>query len=768
MSSYKIHVSQLNVLSTGKSASQPVQLADADVGSRESIIYAGNSGGVPLLVWTDKTYKTLKFNVIGSKQVTAVSPSSKAGESVDSIVAHSLGPSAAHPHLLIHYQSAQSHWAEVYHVQGPKVSRAYDLPVVGGRGAFSVSSLGTELYFIRHTSLETSLYSSKDATVLSKWNIKNGSSDPVHATSEVVMRAGAKYSLRSAVALPSGDLELFRNGEILWARPEGLTGIVAAGFVESSGAHELLEDLAVESHSSLIGAYIHRLKRHAKQLQYLPDWLRGLSGRILPSVMSIVDDSDDKASSFPAFGFNKIAIVATASGRLAALDMGNNGLLLWSVQAVSVPAGETWNVISIDQEKGGAIVRGARGAFLGVATSTGEILERHPEDGNPSLKISLQIATSHARIESMTVHRDGSLGASANADLASNVVIVTEGDDNIIRGWKVLKGGKRSLVWSFAPIAGQQIQDVQIPPAHDPVASIGKALGDRNVLYKYLNPNLFLVTTIGLEDSTATFYIIDSTSGSVIYSARHTGVDTSESISSTLTENWFSYSLFSESAAAIAGAAQAEHEKVRGYQLVVSELYESPFPNDRGPLGGSGNSSTVRPLTADGAEITENPFVISQTFLIPGPIAYMTTTSTLQGITPRSLLCTLPGINALMSIPRYILDPRRPVGRDPTPLEAEEGLFRYNPVLEFEPKWLLSHKRDLLSISKVITTPSKLESTSLLLAYGDVDIFGTRVSPIGTFDMLGKGFSKLQLVGTVAALAIGTSLLAPFVSLYSF
>ena len=143
----------------------------------------------------------------------------------------------------------------------------------------------------------------------------------------------------------------------------------------------------------------------------------------------------------------------------------------------------------------------------------------------------------------------------------------------------------------------------------------------------------------------------------------------------------------------------------------------------------------------------------------------MTTTSTLQGITPRSLHCTLPRGNALLSIPRPILDPRRPVGRDPTPLEAEEGLFRYSPILEFEPKWLLSHKRDVLSISDVITTPSNLESTSLVFAFGDVDIFGTRLSPIGSFDMLGKGFSKLQLVGTVAALAIGTTLLAPFVSL---
>jgi hypothetical protein len=93
----------------------------------------------------------------------------------------------------------------------------------------------------------------------------------------------------------------------------------------------------------------------------------------------------------------------------------------------------------------------------------------------------------------------------------------------------------------------------------------------------------------------------------------------------------------------------------------------------------------------------------------------------------------------------------------------EEGLFKHNPVLEFEPKWIFSHKREILSLRRIITSPSLLESTSLVFSHGMIDIFGTRLAPIGGFDMLGKGFSKLQLVGTVFALAIGTGVVAPMV-----
>ena len=757
-------------MSAGSNAGQLVPLSDAEVNSENSILYASDSAGIPLLIWTDKAFTTLKFTAIGSRQVSTVNVSPKAGETLEKVVVHAAGSSGAHPHFLIHYQNADSNWAEVYHVKDLKVIKAYEMSRIGGKGTFSVSSMGTEVYFIRHSSLEVTLYSSKDATVLAQWNIQSGTSgveDPIHATSEVMMRAGAKYSLRSALALPSGNWELVRNGDRLWSRPEGLTGIVAAGFVGSSRRDGLVEDLVIENHSCLIGAYIHRVRRHAKQLQYLPDWLKGLPYRIFPDYLMGKDKTQATASSYQGFGFNKITLVATATGRLAALDMGNYGKVLWSIQAVEVPDGEVWNVLSISQESGNALIRSANGEFLRVVADTGEVMAYQPGELMSSLKTSLPLTNSHGEVDLIPVNGDGSLGDDANRDPASGAVVVTEGDDSVVRGWRLSKNGKRTLAWQFAPIDGQQIRRVQPPPAHDPVASIGKALGDRNVLYKYLNPNILLITTIGVKASTAGFYIIDSTSGAVLFSARHTDVDTNQLISSTLTENWFAYSLFSKSTALSENRAQIDQKPIQGYQLVVSELFESSFPNDRGPLGRSENFSSTHPFPADEVEIAETPHVISQTFLLPGPISHMTTTSTLQGITPRSLLCALPHSNALMSIPRQVLDPRRPVGRDPTPLEAEEGLFRYSPILEFEPKWLLSHKRDLLSISEVITTPSKLESTTLVFAYGDVDIFGTRSSPIGSFDMLGKGFSKLQLVGTVAALTVATTLLAPFVSLYS-
>jgi len=160
---------------------------------------------------------------------------------------------------------------------------------------------------------------------------------------------------------------------------------------------------------------------------------------------------------------------------------------------------------------------------------------------------------------------------------------------------------------------------------------------------------------------------------------------------------------------------------------------------------------------------TTQPHIISQAYVIPEPISAMAVTQTRQGITIRQLLCALPASNAIIGIPRPFLDPRRPVGRDPTSNEAEEGLFKYSPFFDFDPRWYLTHKREVLNTQAIQSSPTLLESTSLVFAYG-LDIFGTRVAPSQAFDILSKGFSKVQLALTVVALGVGVALLAPMVS----
>jgi hypothetical protein len=59
-----------------------------------------------------------------------------------------------------------------------------------------------------------------------------------------------------------------------------------------------------------------------------------------------------------------------------------------------------------------------------------------------------------------------------------------------------------------------------------------------------------------------------------------------------------------------------------------------------------------------------------------------------------------------------------------------------------------------------VTSPALLESTTLLFGYG-LDLFGSRVTPSGTFDILSDAFNKPQLLLTIAGLTVGIMFAKP-------
>lgn len=771
---HKIKVAALDAV-TGAPAGVTTLSSDGEVTSSELVLFVGTNSVVPLIIWTDKGFRTLKVNVIGKKHVASINIGTGNQENIESVSIHASRSPGSPTHFLVHYQSRNFHRAEVYHVHlaTGSVDKAYDLPEVTGHGTFSASSQGTTAYFIRNTGLEVTLVSSAQKDVLEHWPVAVGSlgnsadSQGVsHAVSEVVSKRDSKFAVRSALALPSGDWKLLQNEKALWVRPEGLAGAIVAAFVGLSEEDDLAEELALEVHSNFVNAYIHRVRRHIRDLDNLPGWVKTLPSRIRRNVLGEQSNIETKELTRDGFGFQRLVILATERGVLVGLDHGNLGQIKWRTKLVEISTHETWRIIGIEIEDGTALVRGKEGEFWRVEVLTGKVVQHQPGGLFLDFKTAISVPSASGGNLLIPVHSDGSLGDYPKSLIIQGTSVVTRGTQGSLHGWSLSNDANPTLAWQFIPDSKEIIATVTARSAHDPVASIGKPLGDRNVLYKYLNPNTLFVATVNPETSKATIHIIDSISGEIIYLASHSNVDSRRSITAIMSENWFAYSLFSDNIDLSVDSSNTDHQFSKGFQLIVSDLFESPYPNDRGPLGSSQNFSSVYPAVAEKGQTAQLPHVISQAYSVPGPLSLLSVTSTAQGITPRSILAFLPSHNALISIPRTWVDPRRPFGREPTAAEIEEGLFRYNALLELDPKWIISHQRDILSLSEVITAPTILESTSLVFGFGDVDIFGTRVAPIGTFDLLGKGFSKLQLVGTVVALAIGTGILAPMVSFY--
>ena len=108
--------------------------------------------------------------------------------------------------------------------------------------------------------------------------------------------------------------------------------------------------------------------------------------------------------------------------------------------------------------------------------------------------------------------------------------------------------------------------------SNEKVASIGRVLGDRSVLYKYLNPNLLVIAVTTPAKSTLTIYLLDNVSGQIVYESKFHGVDTSKSVKTQIVENVVYWSYYST------GDSSGQS---RGTRITVAELYESPLKNDK-------------------------------------------------------------------------------------------------------------------------------------------------------------------------------------------
>lgn len=294
--------------------------------------------------------------------------------------------------------------------------------------------------------------------------------------------------------------------------------------------------------------------------------------------------------------------------------------------------------------------------------------------------------------------------------------------------------------YTFTLPDGYRISSISTRHPKDVSVSIGRVLGDRSVLYKYLNPHLLAVTAVDLVGSAAIF-LLDDVSGRVLYSAYHTDeiIDVSAGVKVVVGENWVVYSYWSDLVA-------------RGEKLVVLDLYESDIANERW-------SKTVNStFTA-----TPAPYVQSQAYLFPTHISSLAVTRSRFGITNRDVIAALD-TNQVAALPKRILDARRPVSRDPTNEEKEEGLVKYDPLITDDRRLIISHVQQVIlgASPHIISTPALLESTVLVFTSG-IDLFFTRVTPSQPFDVLAKSFNKGQLVTTILALAMAVRVVGPMV-----
>jgi hypothetical protein len=265
-------------------------------------------------------------------------------------------------------------------------------------------------------------------------------------------------------------------------------------------------------------------------------------------------------------------------------------------------------------------------------------------------------------------------------------------------------------------------------------------LGDRSILYKYLNPNTLLVAlgdSLDADDDAPpalSVLLLDSVTGRVLHS--QVQLAASGPVQLLLTENL--------------GVMQFWDAAARRVALLSLEAYDASDDRTFSVLDYLFNPNSTRAVSSyDNATLD----VRSAAFWPRTHARFLSATRTQQGITSKQVLIGTE-TNQLYALDARLLDPRRPKTKKLSAHEVEERLIPYSEYLPLMPTAFATYDKQVAGLNSVLVEPSRLESTCLVLAVG-VDLFYTRVAPARKYDSVEDDFQFGLLVLALTALTCG-------------
>lgn len=448
------------------------------------------------------------------------------------------------------------------------------------------------------------------------------------------------------------------------------------------------------------------------------------------------------------FGLKKRIVALTEVGTLFAMDT-FTGEIVWKLfdRSLSINKHKSYKSMlyilrqsddDVDEYKAVAIQ--SEGFVLIFNPITGQLLEKtklsnpvkqivQVEVDNEELGRGVMIVDSHDKVHVYP----NNLTDYVKANIDKYYLTVVERSPPTLQGYgfTIIRDDiVPKPIWTFQPGVTEEIVSVKMKRIDEEVHSPARVLGDRGILYKYVNPNIIAIMTqrdSGTEcspDNSINIYLVDGVTGALVHSVHHPKSRIPSNM--VISENWLVYSYY--------------HTKNRRTEISSLELFEGTTQS---------NSSAFSSLSRSAIK----PKVIEhKTFIFPSGIEAMVDTVTLRGMTNKHLIVALPN-GGLLEMPKLFLDPRRPINMMME--HREEGLIPYMPELPIPSESIINYDQSLMKVRGITTSPAQLESTCLVFAYG-LDLFFTRVTPSKTFDILKDDFDHVLIAGVLIFLIVAS------------
>ncbi|KAK2851205.1 hypothetical protein Q5P01_007481 [Channa striata] len=538
-------------------------------------------------------------------------------------------------------------------------------------------------------------------------------------------------------------------GRVLWTREEALSDVVTMEMVDLplTGTQAELEGEFGKKADGLMSMV---LKRLSSQLILLQAWIAHLWKLFYDARKprsQVKNDVTIENLSRDEFNLQKMMVMVTASGKLFGIDS-KSGNILWKHYLDNIPSNAAFKLmvqrttahfphppqctlLIKDKDSGLATLHVFNPIFGKKSHITPPAL---PQPILQSLMLPL-MDQDYAKVLLLVdnQYKVTAFPSTKNVmqqlqEVAPSIFFyLVDSSQGRLSGYRLRTDLSTELIWEVViPTEVQRIVSVKGKRPNEHVHSQGRVMGDRSVLYKYLNPNLLAVVTestdLHQERSFVGILLIDGVTGRIIHEAVQRKARGPVHI--VHSENWVVYVYWST--------------KSRRNEFSVIELYEGMELY---------NSTVFSSLDRPNA-----PQVLQQSYIFPSSISTMEATLTEKGITSRHLLIGLPS-GGILSLPKMFLDPRRP--EIVSEQSREENLIPYSPELLIRTEWFINYNQTVSRVRGIYTAPSGLESTCLVVAYG-LDIYQTHVYPSKQFDVLKDDYDYMLISSVLFALFFAT------------
>ena len=541
-----------------------------------------------------------------------------------------------------------------------------------------------------------------------------------------------------------------------WFRDESVTGIIDFKFINivDHSMDSIITELKDENRfSSIWYAYYFRAKTNFNRLMKYVKAHHYSPGRMITDFFDIDVKGNGttekklllKESNDLKFGFKKLLLVLNQFGQLTALDINKGGERVWSIRSklpysvLTFYWDSTLNQLVIFNGQGdyelwdlpNPIIEpifNENGTFRDLLPHGNcnlvEINRLNSKDESYLLQMDCEESDFNrtnvvVSLNDMHRHSDNKRFIVTHDNITIKGYIVSNDTNKLIPTWKISTNNSNERIVAFS--SRQNVNTV----------NSGVVLGNRDVLYKYLYPNI--ASYIVFDEVTNKIYIniIDTLKGEILVTQMHDKeyVDIDYPINLVVGEYWVIYSYFSL-------------EPIPEQKINVIELYESLTPNER---KFEPKYKNVNPLKQ-----SIKPVYVTRSYFYPEIINKMSISETKFDITIKSIILELAN-GQITFLPKYVIDARKKIESEMTEDDKKEFMASpYVPTVPINDMFVITHVRDLVfgKSSKLGSISTNLESTSIVCDVGH-DIFCSRIMPSGSFDVLNPNFETGKLVVSI-------------------